>query len=662
MDPIQIIKKYVEFFGKYQTELINASDKDCVKVEFFDISKFNPELADELLDRPEESLKAMEHAGEQVATDKKIKFRVCGMPKGSEVIIRQLRSEHLEKLWSIKGVIKRKSDVRPQITSARFECPSCGNIITILQVDRSFKEPKSCGCGRKGKFRELSKELVDGFSMVIEEFTDIVSAGSEIKRLNCFVKGPLSLPEIESKMFPGVKVEVIGILKPFMKQNKAGGKENQLDIFFDVNNIKILDTDYEDIKITQDDVEEFQELVRTGDTFEVLSSSMFSAVHGLDVIKKGLILQMLGGERKVLPSGYSARGDIHVLLIGDPGAGKSTMLKLVRSNAPRTRYVSGKGASGVGLTASVVRDELLGGYTLEAGALPLTHHGICIVDEFDKLAENETDAIHEALEEQTVSIAKASIQATLKCETTLLAAANPKYGRFDQMEPLSTQIALPPALITRFDLIFLFLDTPDEKQDALMAKKILSRNRVFKEPLMNTLKIKKFLAYAKQFHPTYSSKIEDYIAKFYTDIRNAPRKEGSAAVPISPRYIEVVRRLSEAHAKLNLRDRIELEDVDVAIELVMFTLKKLALDPETGELDIDMIATGYSSKNRSKKVKFFGVIDKLSEEVKQMPYEVLLERLEMVEFTRMEAEELIDKAKTSGEIYEPKQGFLQKMD
>jgi replicative DNA helicase Mcm len=655
----EVIRKYTDFLTRYDSQILSNSI-DLIEIPFFEISDYDLDLGEELISNPEESLKAMEIASESFLGDKKVKFRIKKLPKSNEIAIRNIRSKHLEIMWSINGIVKRKSDVRPQVVSARFECPSCGNIITILQKDRKLKTPSKCGCGRQGRFKEVGRELVDGFSMVIEEFTEFVKAGSELKRLTCWVHGPLTRPEIESKIFPGVKIKVIGVLKPFYKQTK-GGKDTQLDIFFSVNNIEILESDYDTIEISERDKEEFIEMVKTGDVMEILTSSMFSAIHGLDMVKKGLILQLIGGEKKVLPSGYSARGDIHVLLIGDPGAGKSTCLKLVSSNAPRTRRVSGKGASGVGLTASVVKDELLGGYALEAGALPLTNNGICIVDEFDKLAETETDAIHEALEEQVISIAKANIQATLKAETTLLAAANPKFGRFDMTEPLPTQIKLPPALISRFDLIFVFLDEPDEKRDRAMAKKILSRNREIEEPLLSSKQIKKFIAYTRQFHPTYSSKIEDQIADFYTKIRNTHRSESSKAVPISPRYIEVIRRLSEAHAKLNLRDRIELDDVQVAIDLVMFTLKELTLNPETGELDIDIIQTGYSAKTRSKRLRFFDIVDKLSEKDKKIPYDTLIFTLVDNGWSEQEAVDYVDKAKSNGELYEPKKGFLVKM-
>lgn len=668
MDPIELLKRFEEYFDKYESKLYEdlAHKKDFVSLPFFKLAKFDPLLVDELLDKPDNTLRAMAQALESKVDKSNIKFLIEDLPQTTNVLIRNLRSTHLDKLWTITGTVKRKTDVRPKITTAKFQCPSCGNVLTVLQIDKTFKEPKRCSCGRNGHFQKQDQELMDAYSLVIEELTEYIKAGSELKRLNCFVGGVLSKPEFEQRIFPGVKVKLVGILKPMFVDSSKGGKKTQLDIFFDVNNIEILEEDYEDININQEDKEEFQEMVKTGDVMTILIKSLFAEVEGYETVKKGIVLMMVGGEQKIMPSGFKARGDIHSLLIGNPGCGKSTIAKLVYNNSPKARYVSGKGASGVGLTASVVRDELMGGYALEAGALPLTHHGVCVVDEFDKLAENETDAIHEALEEQEVSISKASIQATLRCETTLLAAANPKFGRFDPSIGIYSQINLPPPLITRFDLIFFFDDQPDEEKDKKVAKKLLSRYRLVKEPMMSKQKLKKFFAYTKQFHPTLGQKEEDIIVDFYVKIRNPnTRRDEGAAVPISPRYIEVVRRLSEAHAKLHLRERIFPEDIQVAVDLVLYYLRKIAINPETGQLDIDMVDTGYSATNRSKRNKFLKVIEALSEEAKKtkgtIPHERIVDEGVMIGIEKQDCEEMISKMLRNGELYEPTPGFYQKI-
>lgn len=665
MEATKVIQEFQNLFEKYMPELMETVRKgqNYIEVPFFEISRYNPNLGEELLDNPEETFRAFELAAEQMVDSTKVKLLISELPPSCNVKIRNLRAKHLEKFWSIEGTVKRKSDVRPKVTSARFECPSCGNILTVLQLDQKFQEPTRCGCGRKGKFRLVSRELLDGYSMMIEELTEDVSAGAELKRLNCFVGGVLCNPSFESKVFQGVKIRVSGILQPFYLLAKQGGKKTQLDIFLKVNNIQILETEYEEIEISEEDKDTFHEMVKVGNVLDTLSGAMFSDVEGHDMIKKGLILQMPGGEQKILPSGYAARGDVHILLIGDPGSGKSTLLKLAYANVPKGRYVSGGGVTGVGLTATVVRDELMGGWALEAGALPLTHNGVCIIDEFDKIDKDEIGRIHEALEEQTVSIAKANVQATLRCATTVLAAANPKLGRFDISSGLYTQIDLPIPLITRFDLIFIFQDKPTEEGDKKLAEKILSRYRLIKEKPIQTTDIKKFFAYAKSFHPTMSKRVEDEITKFFVKLRNPEFKasEERRAVPISPRYIEVIRRLAESHAKLNLREKVVIEDVQVAIDMVLFTLKEIATNPETGELDVDIIDTGYSTTQRSKRIRFIEILKKLGKDKETFEYEALLDEGLTQGFSDTEIEDLYNKAKRAGEIFEPKPGRIQLM-
>src|SRR3989338_2828057 len=244
--------------------------------------------------------------------------------------------------------------------------------MTILQLDTKFKEPSRCSCGRKGHFRLLSKDLVDAQNLLIEEAPENLEGGEQPKRLNVFLKEDLVEPKMEKKTTPGSKVKVYGIIKEIPILLKTGVQSTRFDLAMDINYIESVQEDYSTIELSED-----------------------------DKIKEAIVLQMIGGIRKKKEDGTVMRGDIHILLVGDPGSGKSQILQFVSKAAPKARYVSGKGASGVGLTAAVVKDEILKGWALEAGALVLANKGIVVVDELDKMEKEDRSALHEAMEQQS---------------------------------------------------------------------------------------------------------------------------------------------------------------------------------------------------------------------------------------------------------------------
>ena len=266
------------------------------------------------------------------------------------------------------------------------------------------------------------------------------------------------------------------------------------------NYLEPIQEDFSEIDISKKEMKQIEELSKDPKVYEKMINSIAPTIFGHEKIKEALLLQLMGGVKKFREKGITTRGDMHILLIGDPGSGKSQLLKRMSKIAPKARYISGKGTSGAGLTASVVKDEFLRGYALEAGALVLTNKGLCCIDELDKMSPEDRSAMHEALEQQTVTISKANIQATLRAETTVLAAANPKFGRFDPYELLAKQIDLPSTLINRFDLIFPIRDLPDSVRDEKMADFILSLHidPMSKEEVIEQNLMKKYIAYAKQ--------------------------------------------------------------------------------------------------------------------------------------------------------------------
>lgn len=402
-EQIRLFKEFIE--QHYHAQLLEANRKGKISlvISFTDLLKFNTELAEELTERPEEVLKAAEIAIKEFDLPQKIDaftVRVKNMPDSLRVNISEIRSKHLSKfMWCI-GIVRQKSDVRPHVSTAKFECPSCGNVLTVLQLDQKYKEPTRCSCGRKGKFKELSKELVDGQGLVLEESPDDLD-GAQPKRINVFLKGDLVTPLHERKSSPGTKVKLFGWVSEIPIQLRSGGKSTKYDLILEANHLEPFEDDPSNMKISDKDYQEIIKISEQENVLLYLANNIAPSIYGHDKIKQSLALQLAGGCVKKRKDGVRTRGDIHMLLIGDPGSGKSQLLKRMTRVAPKARFTSGKGASAAGLTASVVKDEFLGGWSLEAGTLVLANKGFAIIDELDKMTKDDRSALHEAMEQQS---------------------------------------------------------------------------------------------------------------------------------------------------------------------------------------------------------------------------------------------------------------------
>lgn len=672
MDATQQISKFQEFFeDNCHAEILELIRKgnNFIVVDFVKLLNYDPDLSTLLLDYPEELVKAAEIAIEKFdlpSTMKNFKVRFINLPESQNIMLGNIRSNHIDKLLVVEGVVRQKSDVRPQVTTARFECPSCGNVISVIQLEKAFKEPTRCGCGRKGKFRLLSKEFIDAQGIVLEESSEDLEGGEQPKRMNIFLSRDLVSPMSEKKTNPGSRIRVAGILKEVPVELRSGAKATRFDLLIKSNSVQAVQEDYYDISISKEEEKKIVELAKDPKCVHKLVHSVAPSIYGYDKIKEALIFQLVGGNRKKRSDGAITRGDMHVLLIGDPGAAKSQLLKRIALVAPKARYVSGKGVSGAGLTASVVKDELMGGWALEAGALVLANKGFCMIDEMDKMTPEDRSAMHEALEQQTVSISKANIQATLRCETTVLAAANPKFGRFDPYGIIAEQINLPPALINRFDLIFAIKDIPEKEKDSKIAGHILKLHQDpdVIEPDLDTDFLKKYISYVRQkIRPTLTDGAIDELQRYYVEMRNSGSDDGGVkAVPISPRQLEALVRLSEASAKIRLATKVSRKDAKKGIELLHFSLSQIGIDPETGKIDIDRITTGISSSQRSHIIIVREIINTLEEKIgKTIPIDDIISEAEIKGIAGDVVEDTLEKLKRSGDIFEPKRGFVQKI-
>ena len=395
-------------------------------------------------------------------------------------------------------------------------------------------------------------------------------------------------------------------------------------------------------------------------------------------------MQLVSGFEKHLPDGARIRGDIHILLVGDPGIAKSQLLRYMIKISPRGIYTSGKSSTSAGLTATAVKDELGDGrWTIEAGALVLADKGIAAIDEMDKMDNDDKSALHEAMEQQTISVAKAGVMATLKSRCSLLAAANPKLGRFDKYEPIAPQINLTPALMSRFDLIFVLTDDPDTKRDSAIAQHILKSNYagelatqadwnqdisqedidnalVVIKPVLDPELLRKYVAYArKNIFPTLSDGAKEYFLKYYVGLRSQGQ-DSNKPVPVTARQLEALIRLGEASARLRLSDKVTLDDAKRVVKILEACLRKVGVDPETGFLDADIIASGTTKSTRDRTKSVIDIIRDVSREQQgPAPRDAVLDRAEELGIERAKAEEIIDRMRRDGDVFEPRPGMLK---
>src|SRR2546427_389043 len=390
----------------------------------------------------------------------------------------------------------------------------------------------------------------------------------------------------------------------------------------------------------------------------------------MHVEKEALALQLFGGVAKLMPDGRRIRGDIHLILVGDPGTGKSELLSYMIRLSPRGIYATGKAASAAGLTAAAVRDEFgEGRWTLEAGALVLADLGLAAIDEIEKMNPQDRSAIHEAMEQQRISVAKAGITAVLQSRCAILAAANPKFGRFDEHKYISEQIDLPPALLSRFDIIFSIIDRPQAERDRELAEHILKGHKVGEirrrrdaglvveseapeqpfTPEFDPDFFRKYVAYAKRIYPVMTDEAMQIIERKYLDIRKTGEAAGSS-VPITPRQLEAIIRLAEASSRLRLSETVGAEDADRAVRIVEYWMGMVA--GEEGRFDIDIIQTGISQSQREQIIsiregKFKIEVGKFYEG-DVVSEEVFASRLQLATIGNFVGKQTIEAAKRAG--------------
>jgi len=663
------VDEFEEFFNlNYQKQLLAAaaSGKKSIKIDFALLDRQKPELADKLLNDPENILSIAKEAVSSMdlveENPVKIEPRFFNLPEKFNIRIRNLRSEHIGKFVSLDGVVRRASEVKPQVSVATFECSECGNKIPVEQTERTLKPPIICdSCGRKGGFVLVDRELFDARWVFIEEPFEIVT-GERPGEVSVYLKEDLTTPEMQRKTDPGNRLKVNGVIKEIRRMTR-GRLRTQMDIYVEANYVEPTEIEWEEVIITPQDEERIKTLSKDPEVYKKIVDSIAPSIYGMDKIKEAIMYQLFGGVPHNLPDKTRIRGDIHILMIGDPSTGKSQLLKLISSIIPRGKYVGGRGATAAGLTATVVKDEEFGGgWMLEAGAMILANKGVLCVDEFDKMSKEDQIAMHEGLEQQQISIAKASIVATLPAQVSVLAGSNPKFFRFDPYRPLVEQIDIPDTLLSRFDLKFALRDVPHKEMDEKLATHILETRlepmRV--KPLIEPEFLRKYFAYArKNCKPKMTREAAERLKNFYLDMRGL--YTGEETIAITLRQNEALMRLAESSAKIRLSDKVETADAERSIDLMRFSIQQLGYDYETGRIDIDR-TEGVPASQRSKIHTILDIIDMLEKKLgKPVPKEEVIAAAEEQGIKAGDTEELLRRLKIEGSIFEPKINFVERI-
>ncbi|CAK7242992.1 MAG: MCM DNA helicase complex subunit [Sporothrix thermara] len=594
--------------------------------------------------------------------------RPFGLDKSTN--LRELNPSDMDRLISIKGLVIRTTPVIPDMKDAFFKCQTCNHSVTVSLDRGKIREPTECprpACQTKNSMQIVHNRCIFEDKQVIklQETPDAVPAGQTPHSVSVCVYN-----ELVDFCKAGDRVLITGIFRvsPVRVNPRQRTINSVHKTYVDVLHIQKVDAkrlgidpSTLELELDDDDVEaailaeqnettgggsgsgldsnrmeetrtftpeEEAKIKATGarpDVYDLLSRSLAPSIYEMDDVKKGILLQLFGGTNKSFKKGGSPRyrGDINVLLCGDPSTAKSQMLGYIHKIAPRGVYTSGKGSSAVGLTAYVTRDPETRQLVLESGALVLSDGGVCCIDEFDKMSESTRSVLHEVMEQQTVSVAKAGIITTLNARTSILASANPIGSRYNPDLPVPQNIDLPPTLLSRFDLVYLILDRADEKTDRRMAKHLLSmylEDKPQSAPSANEILPVEFLtsyiSYARaNVHPVLSEAAGKALVDAYVEMRKLGQDVRAAEkrITATTRQLESMIRLAEAHAKMRLSTEVTGDDVREAYRLIQSALKTAATDAQ-GRIDMSLLTEGTSAAERKRKADLRAAVLRMLDE------------------------------------------------
>ncbi len=682
-DPVAAFNEFIREFrdedGNYiyreQIQQMTVEDEISLKVDFTDVIKFNPELARRTIDEPREFLEAGNRAVTEVVeiedsdyafTTREFFIRFFNMSETDIIPLRGIRADDVGKLVMLYGITTRATVVKPLLIEGFFQCQNCQEIMILPQEEGRYNPPHHCqnpGCGRAGPFKLLTEEskFVDWQKVTIQERPENLPPGQMPRSVSVLLKH-----DMVDRVRPGDRISVIGVLQSIPDfSKKTPGKLATFHINMNANFVIPEEQDREALEISEEDEQAILELAKDPWIHTKIVDSLAPSIYGNRDIKESIALLLFGGIPKELPDGLKIRGESNMLLIGDPGTAKSQILRYVATIAPRALYTSGRGTSAAGLTVAVLRDQETGEFTLEAGALVLSDRGVCCIDELDKMRTEDRSSIHEAMEQRTVSVAKAGIVATLNARCSIIAAANPKFGRYIASRSAAENINLPVTILSRFDLIWIVRDEPEADIDKVKAQHILrlhSSGVTEKEPPISKEILKKYISYAKMNSPPrLSEEAATRLEGFYLEMRKAGEASDSP-IAITPRQLESLIRLTESHARMALRSEASIEDAEAAVRLLSVSLRQVGIDPETGKLDIDVVMVGTSSSTRSKIETLMDLIAEMELENKgqAVPIDRIIEKAHDFGMTKDFIERNIERMRQDGMLFQPKAGFVKR--
>ena len=690
-------KYYVAELGEIGREYSYQNSKKSLVIDYQKLEKWGKKglgLADELLKNPSKVIGDVKDAvktynliftKEEEDKADEINIRFVKLPKKTN--IRDIRANHINTFISVEGIVRKVTEVRPRLVVGVFRCLNCGTLTQPYSQPTfgAYTEPyRNCTqCERQTKFElvpALSK-FVDTQKVRIQESPEGLRGGEQPQTLDVDITD-----DLVANVSPGDRVVINGILRSFQKTN-GSVKSPLFDLYLEANSIEMSEKEFEEVEISEEDEKEIRELSRDPEIYRKFGHSIAPSIYGNEEVKESIALILFGGVMKTLPDGTHLRGDIHMLLVGDPGIAKSQMLRYVIRLAPRGIYTSGKSSTSAGLTATAVKDDFGDGrWTLEAGALVLADMGIAAVDEMDKMDKDDRSSLHEAMEQQSISVAKAGITATLRSRCALLGAANPKLGRFNQYDSISEQVNMPPSLLSRFDLIFLMRDAPNQQLDRAIGEHILKSHEVGellelnrKAPIENTteenikqklapvtpeidpLLFRKYVAYSKRnCIPQMTDEAREILIQYYLDLRGLAA-DSSKPVPVTARQLEALVRLAEASARVRLSNTVDESDAQRVIKIVDRCLRDVAYDPNTNTFDIDRVETGLTQRKRTLVRDILDTIKKLSEnsEKKSATKEDVYNDLAAKNYGKDEVMKAIDDMHRDGLIMMPNKDMVR---